>query len=110
MSLVSSSMNQASRFTVLVLIAACAVPLSEGGKKVRLMKADPPAECQERGSVRGQADGANSTATLERAKNDMRNNAAAMGANYVRMETAQADTGEVSGTAYSCPQVTASAQ
>ncbi|MDB4960951.1 MAG: put [Myxococcales bacterium] len=92
----------------LALGAGCAVPLSEGGRNVQLMKSDPPAGCNEVGSVIGQANGFDSSAALERAKNDMRNKAATMGANYVRMETA--NTGEVMGTAYSCPERTTVSQ
>jgi hypothetical protein len=67
------------------------------------MKSDPPAECKELGSVSGNG-------SLENAKIYMRNDAAAMGGNYVRWETVESNgttASGASGTAYKCPEPTA---
>lgn len=65
------------------------------------MKSDPPAECEEVGSV--SASGYKCFGGDEAcAKDSMRNDAADMGANYVRYETYNPNSGG-SGTAYRCP-------
>lgn len=78
--------------------------LTDTGRSVKLMKSDAPSDCKELGAVRGEAQ---LWETEEAAKNRMRNNAAKMGANYVRMETVEknSDTGFrlYTGTAYNCP-------
>ncbi len=87
--------------------AGCAVALSEAGSTVKLMKSDPPSECQELGEVRGRATASGGAldpaATLEQSKNALRNKAAEMGANYVRWEAGDSVGGVVTGTAYRCP-------
>ncbi len=77
--------------------------LTPEGKKVKLMKADPDDQCEEIGGVEGAA------AAYEKdyaAKVRMRNNAAKLGANYVRMETVEriSESGprKYTGTAYKC--------
>jgi hypothetical protein len=79
---------------------ACGGSLSEAGAQVKLMKADPPQGCAEVGGVSGYKVGPN---YQERLKNDLRNDAAAKGANYVRLETLTSD-GNASGTAFRCPE------
>ena len=78
---------------------ACGGSLTEAGARVKLMKADPPQACTEVGSVSGYKVGPN---YQERLKNDLRNDAAGKGANYVRLETLTSD-GNASGTAFRCP-------
>lgn len=77
--------------------AACySAPLTEGGKTVQLMKADPPPGCREVGSVSGRGDD-------EEVKIAMRNYAAQQGGNYVRIETMDLRLGRGTGTAFRCP-------
>jgi hypothetical protein len=81
---------------VLVVGAGCySAPLTEGGRAVQLMKGDPPATCQDVGSVSGRGDD-------EEMKVGLRNHAARKGANYVRMETYSAITETTTGTAFRC--------
>jgi hypothetical protein len=67
------------------------------------MKGDPPSACQELGSVKGESGWFQYTDLSVKAKASMRNNAAKIGANYVRLETAVGE-GVVTGTAYQCPE------
>ncbi len=71
------------------------------------MKNDPPVACKEVGNVKGGFDGFGGGDADAGAKNAIRNKAAEMGANYVRMETAAShyNGGMVilNGTAYKCP-------
>ncbi len=84
-------------------LCACATALTPGGAGVRLMKSDPPAGCKEIGDVSGYGGGAGA---LENAKNEMRNKASDRGANYVRVETADIRSSQMTGTAYQCPEST----
>ena len=89
--------------TALFCSGGCgATVLTDAGRSVQLMKADPSTGCKELGSVSGEATGAGAHMD-ESAKNEMRNKAAAMGANYVRLETASHDGTTLTGTAYACP-------
>ena len=83
--------------SLLVSLSACAVALTPGGQRVKLMKSDPPGNCTEIGTVTGSS----SVGNVEKAKTKMRNNAAEKGANYVRFETFNGVT--VGGTAFRCP-------
>jgi hypothetical protein len=76
--------------------AACGGALTEQGSQVKLLKADPPADCKEVGSVSAYMVGPN---FQERLKNKMRNDAAQKGANYVRLENLTSD-GNAAGTAF----------
>ena len=79
---------------VLLTVPACAAAtLTEAGSRVRVMKADPPAGCQEIGAVSGG----------DREKIAIRNSAGVKGANYVRMETVTPN-GNLTGTAFKCPE------
>jgi hypothetical protein len=85
-------------FALVPSVGGCApIALTSQGRSVQLMKADPPTGCKEVGSVSGET-----TEASEGAKNDMRNKAAAIGANYVRIETHH------TGTAYACPNAAGS--
>lgn len=68
---------------------------------MRIMKSDPPAECEELGPAYGSVGGVVSPELNEKAKLDARNYTGEMGGNYFRWETLGA--GDVTGTAYRCP-------
>lgn len=83
----------------LVLFPGCgATALSSAGKAVQTMKGDPPPGCEELGPVHGSGF---MSGNVDDAKNDMRNKAAALGGNYLRLETITGAT-QLSGTAYRC--------
>jgi hypothetical protein len=88
-----------------LVLSGCTVVLSAAGKNVQLMKDDPPRGCKEVGSVKG----VGINGALDEAKIDVRNNAAGMGANYVRWETLdqRGAAPVLTGTAYSCPSESA---
>jgi hypothetical protein len=91
-----------ARCVALVWLAACGPPaMHPGAANVKLMKADPPEACEELGPVRGS--GNNYTGNEEGAKVELRNAAAELGANYVRMETVSDYGNTFTGTAYQCP-------
>ncbi len=96
-------------------LGAClpTVTASPEGRQVKLMKADPPAACEELGDVEG-SDSAftESGVNHESAKARLKNAAASKGANYVRMETAEKSgaTLRLHGTAYRCPSSLRSAE
>lgn len=83
------------RYVVLALltVSGCAATLTEAGNHVQVMKADPPAGCQEAGAVSG---------TDPDPRIQLRNEAGKLGANYVRLETVDSYHTE-KGTAYKCP-------
>ena len=85
-------------------LIGCSVPLSQAGAGVKLSKEEPAAGCTEIGTVTGQGN----VDDIERAKNEMRNHAANLGANYVRWDTHSASGSKgilqtLSGTAFKCP-------
>ncbi len=95
---------------LVVLLAGClpTVTATPDGQRVKLMKADPPADCEEIRDVQG-SDTAfvESGVNRQSAKAKLRNAAASLGANYVRMESEEKDgtTLRLYGTAYRCPTV-----
>lgn len=89
----------------LSLTAAACGGLTPAGTAAKIMKADPPPECEELGSVTGTAMG---WCDIACQKLRMRNEAGKLGANYVRYEVA-AFTGST-GTAYRCPEPSNSAR
>ena len=99
--------------TVIVVagLCGCATALSTSGKDVQLMKGDAPAGCTELGDVSGHGSGMGDDALVS-AQNEVRNNAAALGANVVYVHWNQSLRGPVFalyifGSAYRCA-VTAS--
>jgi len=76
------------------------LPPPSAPEAIPLMKADPPPACVERGSVME----AIWWGDVEGARRKLREKAAAMGANYVRLELPS------SGTAFYCPPATPSAR
>lgn len=92
-----------------LLLGAClpTVTATPEGQRVKLMKADPPAGCEELRDVEGSDTGlVESGADQESAKARLKNAAASVGANYVRMETVEksGSTVRFHGTAYRCPE------
>jgi hypothetical protein len=83
------------------------VQLTAAGQNVRLVQTDAPAGCKELGTVTGAGMSAYDNERADRAKNDLRNSAAALGANYVRLEglTVEPPNANATGTAYACPVV-----
>ena len=100
-------MNLLFRFALvlpLVLSGCATVALTRAGSSVAVMKADPAPNCREVGDVTG-ADNGFSENPMASAKNVMRNQAADLGANYVRLDTASRVQGwlHLTGTAFTCP-------
>ena len=91
--------NKAVPFVLAVSLGGCGGSLSAAGTAVKVMKADPPADCTEVGVVSGHAVGPDHRT---KSRNKLRNEAAEKGGNYVRLETVAADGGEM-GTAFKCP-------
>lgn len=85
-------------------LAGCHSALTQAGRNVQLMKADPPNGCKEVGNVTGESVIVGGSGDDEDAKNELRNKAAEQGANYVRLEKMGAGTAE--GTAFRCPSGT----
>ena len=87
---------------LLLSLTACSVALQPGAEKINLAKSDPASECKELGDVTG-----SSNFGMENVKNDLRNQALKLGANFVRMETVmnnpQGSLVIMTGTAYVCP-------
>lgn len=86
----------------LLSLTACSVALQPGAEKINLAKSDPAPECKELGDVKG-----SSNFGMENVKNDLRNQALGLGANFVRMETVMNNPKgsliTMTGTAYACP-------
>jgi hypothetical protein len=85
---------------ILFCLIGCATKLDPGAEKVRTAKSDPPSNCEELGTVRGNADpliGGEPTGIIQ-----MRKAALEKGGNYVRMEGYQ-NSVTVFGTVYKCP-------
>jgi hypothetical protein len=89
-------MRNAARGALLFTLVGCgATALTAGGMNVQLMKSDPPIGCQEVGPL---------TARGNEPRINIRNDAAKLGANYVRLETISNYGAQASGTAYKCPE------
>jgi hypothetical protein len=98
------------RTTLLMgLVSACApyqpAPEPRDPKDVQVVKAEPPSACKELGDLVGEAP--NGPGAESKAKTNLREKAAQMGANYVRWETFQISEDPprttINGTAYLCP-------
>jgi hypothetical protein len=100
---------------LLALVSACApyeqAPEPKDAKDVQLMRTEPPRTCQEVGDLVGEAP--NGPSAESKAKTNLREKAAQMGANYVRWETFEISEDPprttVHGTAYLCPATSGSA-
>ena len=87
-------MKKTFTLVLLIFLAGCfTTRLRQGAKNVRLMRADPPKSCEERGYV-------SSKKPPDAAKNDVRNQATYIGANYIRFEIFEAEG--LYGTAFKC--------
>ena len=85
-----------------LLVSGCASgELNPNAQTVKLMKNDPPTECAEVGVVNSITPGFSTDNPIEH-RNRLKNAAANMGANFVRMETVE-NTGKLTGTAFKCP-------
>lgn len=90
-----------SVFGLFIMLTACAsATLSPAGKNVRLIKSDPPENCQEIGQKT-----AMSGMGLIGAQNMLRNWAAEQGATHLRMDAGvETNTGtQLTGSAFKCP-------
>jgi hypothetical protein len=84
--------------SALLFASACAsATLSPAGANVKMNKSDPPAACNEVGSV-----SARTAYDLDGAKNMLRNDAAEKGGNYVRLDSMRGEY-HLTGTAFTCP-------
>ena len=99
---------------VSVLLTGCHLPgngpmptLTTGGQSLQASREEPPEGCKEVGPVTGSGGDVmgehGTTGAVEAARINMRNEAAAKGANYVRVETGQGSVGLELGTAFACP-------
>jgi hypothetical protein len=94
---------------VVSLLSACPpyeqAPQPKDPKDVQLLKTEPPSACKELVDLVGAA--SNGPGAEARAKTNLREKAAQMGANYVRWETLQISEDPprttINGTAYLCP-------
>ena len=86
----------------LLLLTACSTTVLAEGSSTDLMVGDPVKQCLEIGSVQGSRvnGGGLLPSRDESGKNRMNNQAARLGANYVRLENI--DETWVIGTAYKC--------
>lgn len=89
------AMNRIACLGLACLLSGCAVGLTQAGSHVKLMKSDPPTGCVEIGTVEAARPDTDSE------KNEMRNEAANMNANFVRWDTVSDQTGST-GTAFKC--------
>jgi hypothetical protein len=94
---------------LLGLVSACApyqqAPEPKDPKDIQLVKTEPPSACKELSSLVGEAP--NGPGAESKAKANLREKAAQMGANYVLLDTTQISEDPprttINGTAYLCP-------
>lgn len=115
-------MNKLIIATLIFLIAACAAkPINPGAERIFVSLNPPPPDCQFLGEVYGSqgnfwtAEFTSDRNILTGARNEMRNHALSLGANYVKVETQShsSNTADhslggtyasvVFGNAYRCP-------
>lgn len=84
---------------LLTLVSCASAGLDPEIQKIKIMKGDPPSECQEVGVVDSQGWGVWSE---ESRRTRLKVKAAEKGGNYVRLDKVLFDDGYV-GTAYKCP-------
>jgi len=95
-------------YTLVALTSsACLAELNDAGSKVQVGKGDPKGRCRELGTVYGSGNGGGYTTSEDKmrsARNDIRNKAAALGANYVEMDALGGDVYgmTLSGRAFAC--------
>ena len=89
-------------------MASCLSDITPAGQAVRIGKMDPQSGCAELGMVYGSGGGGPYTTSEDKmrsAQNELRNNAAELGANYVAMDVAGGDNRSLTltGRAFKCP-------
>ncbi|HEY5690893.1 MAG TPA: hypothetical protein VIS49_05495 [Cyclobacteriaceae bacterium] len=84
--------------SILVLAGCGSLKLTAEGMKVKLMRQDPPIECQQLVDLYVEED------DLAEAKTSLRNEAALKGSNYVRLDALEYFRGDAvaSGSAFKC--------
>jgi hypothetical protein len=90
-----------------VATVGCGTDLTAAGRRVRVGKAPPHPKCEELGIVHGSGGGGMYTTSedkMEGAQNELRNQAAEKGGNFVVMDVAGSDMSgmTISGRAFSC--------
>lgn len=85
---------------VFSLVACSSKPIVPKGEDVKVSREEAGKDCKDLGSVRGTVTG--TKPNLEKAIENMKQEAANKGANYVKMETASDYGTSVRGTAYDC--------
>lgn len=83
----------------ILMLAGCgSLELTSGGERVKLMKQDPPIDCQQLTDLYVEED------DLAEAKTSLRNEAALKGSNYVRLDSLEYFRGDAvaSGSAFKC--------
>jgi ABC-type glycerol-3-phosphate transport system substrate-binding protein len=87
----------------LLALACSSSAATAGAKNVRIESADPPNTCESIGTITAYASNTGNDDETVRAK--LRDQAAATGANYVRLDKLGGTRSlkEYSGTAYKCP-------
>jgi len=94
--------NYLSQLLSVLVLSGCAVALKPEAEKVKVMKSDPPSECKDLGVLVSMMnyEGYN--------RNELRNRAADLGGNYLRIDSVLAEGGksnrtQLTGTAFKCP-------
>jgi hypothetical protein len=88
-------------FLSVMSFSGCSTALTEQGQAVRMMKQDPPAECQLIKVVKGKK------TSIESSSNSVRNECGEAGGNYLRLDSIWTDTKgnnvRYFGTCFKCP-------
>jgi hypothetical protein len=103
-----SKMNQLARVRGILTLVTLAVTfgcagqqLTPRGAGVRTLRGDPPQNCKELGIVEAGVQLGGCDASCQ--TTSMRNDAAALGANTLRIDAYLGKTNNASGTAFACP-------
>ncbi len=86
----------------------CVGSLSPKGARVEIAAAEPPATCHAVGPVHAEASLVIGGRVEDKVNVEVRNEAAEMGANYVRVQSLLPSS--ITGTAYACPEARGGAQ
>src|SRR5208337_3451516 len=89
-------------FLLVMFFSGCATSLTVKGQAVRMMKQDPPAECELIKAVKGKK------TSVESSSNSVRNECGEAGGNYLRLDSIWTDVNgnrvRYFGTCYRCPK------
>ena len=93
-------------YSALALLALGCSPAATAGGNVRIGRADPPPSCEQVSVISATA--SNTGDDDESVRQNLRDRAAARGANYVRLDKlgGSSTIKEYTGTAYKCPSGT----